>query len=149
MPLIERKLIVELADHRRFFRDELDRMCARATPPLTAREVLDRHRKTPPIAAMRAQFAKKMRELVGQRGQDKSRRYRYFEAGRPNDWHPISTPVLAEFLNLHYTTIVLALQRLAKLEAAEAAKALTAAAETVAPPPVPSAAGLASDRVYG
>lgn len=113
----------EIVDLQSWFKAGLERMCARADPPLTAREVSNRHRKTKPIAAMRAQFAFEMQRSTGQRGRGTTRKYVYFPDGRPNDWEPISTPVLAEFLNLHHSTIVLALQKLAKLEAAEAAKA--------------------------
>lgn len=108
---------VEIDDIQFWLWGELETMCAMAEPPLTIRDVLNKNLKRKPIAAMRAKFAKRMRELVGQRGQEQRRQYVYFPGGRPNEWEPVSFPVLGEFLNLHHSTLVVALRKLARQEA--------------------------------
>lgn len=97
---------VELGDHNSFFRDELEMMCALATPPLSADDVLNVNRKPRPIARMRAQFVREMRRLVGQRGWGANRRYVHFVGGRPDRWEPVSYPTLAAFLGLDHSALV-------------------------------------------
>ncbi len=71
-------------------------------------DVLNTRCKTRAVAAVRRSVVKRLRETVGQqRGGHKSEILKICIFGaRPDDWEPLSYPMLARLLGLHHSALV-------------------------------------------
>lgn len=79
--------------------------------------ILNIKRKPAAVAAARSDIIAAMREHVGMRSGPEGRTVmEVFSKGLPEGWRPISTPVLGEITGQDHSTIVLAMQRRARLE---------------------------------